>query len=79
MDKSKVKICFIGNAIVDILSNTSYEMITKLEIIKGSMQLVSEELSNEILKHLEKPTIISGGGAANTAVGFQSFEKNALL
>ena len=73
MDKSKVKICFIGNAIVDILSKTSYEILTKLEIKKGSMQLVSEELSNEILKHLDKPTIISGGSAANTAVGFQSF------
>ena len=73
MKNSKFEICFIGNAIVDILSKISYETLLKLEITKGSMQLVNEELSNEILKHIENPSFISGGSAANTAVGFKSF------
>ncbi len=73
MENFKVDICFIGNAIVDILSKISNETLKMLEITKGSMQLINEELSNKILKQIENPSIISGGSAANTAVGFQSF------
>ena len=73
MKNSKFDICFIGNAIVDILSKISYEKLNELEIPKGSMQLVNEELSDKILKYIKNPSIISGGSAANTAVGFQSF------
>ena len=73
MKHSKFEICFIGNAIVDILSNTSDEILHKLKIPKGSMQLVDEELSDKILKNIKNPIIIPGGSAANTAVGFQSF------
>ena len=73
MENFKVDICFIGNAIVDILSKVSFKTLNKLEIIKGSMQLVDEEASNEILKYIINPSIISGGSAANTAVGFKSF------
>lgn len=73
MKNSKVEICFIGNAIVDILSKISNETLNKLEIPKGSMQLVNEESSDKILKYIKDPSIISGGSAANTAVGFKSF------
>ena len=73
MKNSKVEICFIGNAIVDILSKISNETLNKLKILKGSMQLVDEESSNKILKYIKDPSIISGGSAANTAVGFKSF------
>ena len=73
MKNSKFDICFIGNAIVDILSRTSFETLNKLKISKGSMQLVNKELSDKILKYVENPLIVSGGSAANTAVGFQSF------
>ena len=73
MKHSKVEICFIGNAIVDILSKISNETLNKLEIPKGSMQLVDEESSDKILKYIKDPSIISGGSAANTAVGFKSF------
>ena len=73
MKNSKVEICFIGNAIVDILSKISNETLNKLKIPKGSMQLVDEESSNKILKYIKDPSIISGGSAANTAVGFKSF------
>ena len=43
------------------------------------MQLVDEELSDKILKHIKNPSIISGGSAANTAVGFNHLEVNVLL
>ena len=73
MNNYKFDICFIGNAIVDILSKITYEKLDKLEIPKGSMQLVNEELADKILHNIKNPAIISGGSAANTAVGFQSF------
>ena len=72
MKNSKVEICFIGNAIVDILSEISNETLKKLKIPKGSMQLIDEEASDKILKYIKNPSIISGGSAANTAVGFKS-------
>ena len=72
MQNSKVEICFIGNAIVDILSKISNETLNKLEILKGSMQLVNEDETNKILECIQDPSIISGGSAANTAVGFKS-------
>ena len=37
------------------------------------MQLVDEETSNKILEFIQDPSIVSGGSAANTAVGFKSF------
>ena len=73
MKNSKVEICFIGNAIVDILSKISNETLNKLKIPKGSMQLVDEDTSNKIMECIQNPSIISGGSAANTAVGFKSF------
>ena len=73
MENLKFDICFIGNAIVDILSKISDETLNILDIPKGSMRLVDEELSNKILTHIENPSFVSGGSAANTAVGFQSF------
>ena len=73
MKNSKIEICFIGNAIVDIFSNVSYQILDDLGISKGSMQLVDEELSDKILEHIQVSKIISGGSAANTAVGFNSF------
>ena len=48
MQNSKVEICFIGNAIVDILSKMSNETLNKLKIPKGSMQLVDEEETNKM-------------------------------
>ena len=44
MKNSKAEICFIGNAIVDILFKISDEVLNKLEIPKGSMQIVDQEL-----------------------------------
>ena len=73
MKKPKVEVCFIGNAIVDILSKTSNEMLHKLRITKGSMQIVDQETCDKILKHIQNPSIVSGGSAANTAVGYNSF------
>ena len=68
----KYEVCFIGNAIVDIISKITEENLNELIIPKGSMQLIDEKSSNKILNYIKNPIIISGGSAANTAVGFSS-------
>jgi len=69
----KYEITFIGNAIIDIISKITDENLNALNIRKGSMQLIDEKSSNKILNYVKNPIIISGGSAANTAVGFSSF------
>ena len=73
---SKYQVCFIGNAIVDIISKFSDENLKELKIPKGSMKLIDKKSSNKILDYIKNPIIISGGSAANTAVGFSSFGGN---
>ena len=49
MINTKYQVCFIGNAIVDIISKITDEKLDELKIPKGSMQLVDEKSSNKIL------------------------------
>ena len=37
------------------------------------MQLIDKETSDDLLKNIKDPRIISGGSAANSAVGFSLF------
>ena len=55
---SELQICFIGNAIVDIISTITDENLDELKIPKGSMQLVDEKLSNKILDYIKKASLI---------------------
>ncbi len=66
------KILGLGNALVDIITELEDEnLLTKLNLPKGSMTLVDNELSQAILKDTQhfKQTKASGGSAANTIHG----------
>ena len=73
MNDTNNTITFIGNAIVDILCQISDQVLKDFKIIKGAMQLVDEDTIENLLAVIKTPTVISGGSAANTAVGFSSF------
>jgi len=79
MNEIKNNITFIGNAIVDILWQTSDEFLKDLNVQKGSMQLIDEEMVEKFLTKIKNPTVISGGSAANTAVGYSSLGGNAYF
>ena len=79
MNEIKNHITFIGNAIVDILWQTSDEFLKDLNVQKGSMQLIDEEMVEKLLTKIKNPTVISGGSAANTAVGYSSLGGNAYF
>ena len=65
----KYNVTAIGNAIVDVLAKCDDEFLGKKGITKGAMNLVDEKRSNDLLNSIDQPQIISGGSAANTAVG----------
>ena len=69
----------VGNAIVDIIANVEDKLLLKLNLIKGSMKIVSDQEFNQILKEIKNHQIFSGGSAANTAVGFSSCGGKALF
>ena len=50
---SNYQVCFIGNAIVDIISKFSDKNLKELKIPKGSMQLIDEKSSNLILDYIK--------------------------
>ena len=79
MNEIKNNITFIGNAIVDILWQTSDEFLKDLNVQKGSMQLIDEEMVEKFLTKIKNPTVISGGSAANTAVGYSSLGGKACF
>jgi len=79
MNEIKNHITFIGNAIVDILWQTSDEFLKDLNVQKGSMQLIDEKTVEKFLTKIKNPTVISGGSAANTAVGYSSLGGNAYF
>jgi sugar/nucleoside kinase (ribokinase family) len=66
------KVIGIGNALVDLMTRIpSDELLKKLQLPKGSMQLVDNKVSRNIIDLTSglKPAIASGGSAANAIHG----------
>ena len=63
----------IGNAIVDVFSRVEEAFLSRHNVTKGMMRLVSEKESAELFEDMGPSTQISGGSGANTAVGIASF------
>lgn len=60
-----MKIIAIGNAIVDILSQTDDSFLSKNKLVKGSMSLIDNEIAENLAK-IDSIKIDCGGSAANT-------------
>ncbi len=58
----------IGNAIVDIIVNIEDEFLATNNLDKGSMNLISSDESQKLLKDCKVIKQISGGSSANTVV-----------
>lgn len=59
----------VGNAIVDVLAPTPDEVIDEQGLAKGTMRLVEADEAERLYAAMGPATEMSGGGAANTAVG----------
>ena len=60
---------FIGNAIVDILTDVSFEYMHDQGIEPGSWRPVEKEEIEKFQSAISNVTVASGGSAANSAVG----------
>lgn len=59
----------IGNALVDVISQESDELITALGLAKGAMTLIEEDDATALYERMGPGVEISGGSGANTMVG----------
>ena len=75
MENSKIQLCALGNALVDMQFFVSDSMLEKLYIHKGEMRLVEMQEQLSIIKRLENivPHRCSGGSATNTIDAFAKF------
>jgi len=62
----------IGNALVDVLAMVSDEELAALGIVKDSYELVDAQTADRLYQAMPPAVEISGGAAANTAVGVAS-------
>lgn len=70
---NKYNVIGLGNAIVDILAQVSDEMIAQYGLEKDAMLLIDEPRAEELTEAFKDCVRVSGGSAANTMAGVQSF------
>ena len=69
----------IGNAIVDIIGHCDDAFLVKHNCLKGNMRLVDAATISQLYDNMGAAIEISGGSAANTAVGIASFGGKAAF
>ena len=69
MADAKYDVLTVGNAIVDVLASCEDDFLVEHEITKGAMNLIDAERSAKLFAAMGPARIVSGGSAANTAVG----------
>lgn len=62
----------IGNALVDVLATVTDEHLAAMGIVKNSYELVDADTADRLYDAMPPAVEISGGAAANTAVGIVS-------
>jgi sugar/nucleoside kinase (ribokinase family) len=62
----------VGNAIVDVLASVEESFLKRHHIAKARMSLVDAEKAEALMTEFKDADLISGGSAANTAVGIAS-------
>ncbi len=72
MPAAGLDILALGNAIVDVLSHTDERFLVDQSLHKGTMALIDESRAESLYRAMGPAVIVSGGSAANTAVGAAS-------
>ena len=68
----KYQIVGIGNAVVDVITQSTDAFLTEMGIEKGIMQLVETERSEELFSAMDERVQTPGGSVANTIAGIGS-------
>ena len=79
MAHAQFDVLALGNAIVDVIARTEDDFLLAHNLEKGSMRLIGESEAEAIYKAMGPAHIVSGGSAANTAVGVASLGARAAF
>ena len=82
MRQKAFDILAVGNAIIDVFSQCDDEFLLQHEIEKGGMNLIDATASKSLFDNITAiapPQLISGGSAANTAVGLAALGGKAAF
>ncbi|SLN63165.1 5-dehydro-2-deoxygluconokinase [Roseovarius albus] len=66
---SKYQVVGIGNAVVDVISQSDDAFLSRMGIDKGIMQLTDQERGEYLYSQMENRTQMAGGSVANTIAG----------
>ncbi len=69
MTRPPLDLLTLGNAIVDLLAQTEESFLVAQAVHKGAMQLIDETRAESLYGVMGPAIVVSGGSAANTAVG----------
>lgn len=79
MSDTRYDVLGIGNAIVDVLTESTDAFLRSRAMTKGTMALIDAELAEALYAELDHPTHCSGGSAANTMAGIASLGGRAAF
>ncbi len=69
MTGTRLDVLTIGNAIVDVIADTTDAFLEAEGLTKGSMRLIDAEEAERLYSHMGPAREVSGGCAGNTAAG----------
>ena len=69
MTDTRLDVLTIGNAIVDVIADTTDEFLEAEGLTKSSMRLIDAEEAERLYAHMGPARQVSGGCAGNTAAG----------
>jgi sugar/nucleoside kinase (ribokinase family) len=69
MPDPSLDVLCIGNAIVDVIADTTDEFLDAEGLVKGTMRLIEADEAERLYSHMGRAHQVSGGSAGNTAAG----------
>jgi sugar/nucleoside kinase (ribokinase family) len=72
MTEQSLDVVAIGNAIVDVIAHADESFLERHGMVKGSMQLIDDDVATRLYDGMGPAIEMSGGSAANTAAGLAS-------
>lgn len=79
MSEPSVDLVGIGNALLDVISHETEEFVVRHRLARGAATMVDAKASDRLYEAMSPTTEVSGGSAANTAVGLASFGGGAAF
>ena len=79
MAGTRLDVLTIGNAIVDVIADTSDAFLEAEGLTKGSMRLIDAEEAERLYAHMGPAREVSGGCAGNTAAGIAALGGKAAF